>query len=80
VSFSDCDSKKGRIFNNADSFAISFDESWKKLQSMKKHEALSIEEKIKLVLGSMKDHPFIQENKSTAYEVAKFRIKLLNLD
>ena len=80
MSFSDCDPKRGRIFNNADSFAISFDESWRELQLKKKDEDLSIEQKINIVLETIKDHPFIQESKSTAYEVAKFRVKLLRLD
>ena len=62
---------KERTFNNADSFAICFDEEWKNL----KCEEESI--KINKVIDLLSDHPFVQSNPETALKIANFRIKLL---
>ena len=62
---------KDRTFNNADSFAISFDEEWQKLECA--DESL----KINKVIDLLSDHPFVQSNRETAFEIAKFRIKSL---
>ena len=62
---------KERTFNNADSFAISFDEEWQKL----KCEDESV--KINKVIELLSDHPFVQSNPDTALQIANFRIKSL---
>ena len=62
---------KERTFNNADSFAISFDEEWKKFEC--DDESLKINKVIEL----LSDHPFVQSNPDTAMKIANFRIKSL---
>tara|TARA_B100001121_G_C18414501_1_gene491688 strand:+ start:192 stop:395 length:204 start_codon:yes stop_codon:yes gene_type:complete len=62
---------KERTFNNADSFAMSFDEEWQKFEC----EDQSL--KINKVIELLSDHPFVQSNPETAYKIANFRIKLL---
>ena len=60
-----------RFFNNADSFAMFFDEEWQKLKC--EDESLKIIKVIELLA----DHPFVQSNPDLAYEIANFRIKSL---
>ena len=60
-----------RTFNNADSFAMSFDEEWQNLAC--EDESL----KIKKVIDLLSDHPFVQSNKEMAFQIANFRIKSL---
>ena len=62
---------KERTYNNADSFAISFDEEWQKLDC--DDESLKINKVIEL----LSEHPFVQSNPNTAIEIANFRIKSL---
>ena len=62
---------KERTFNNADSFAISFDEEWQKIEC--EDEILKINKVIEL----LSDHPFVQSNLDTAFKIANFRIKSL---
>ena len=66
-------------YNNADSFAMIFDEAWKKNKSKPK-ERLTIEEKIEKIIEENKDHPFIKSSRSEAINVAKFRLRLLQLE
>ncbi len=66
------------LFNNADSFAMEFDDAWKFLFKNEDIK-LSQEEKIKSTFERIKDHPFIKENPEKAIDIAKFRIKLLSL-
>tara|TARA_B100000700_G_C14207508_1_gene473232 strand:+ start:235 stop:477 length:243 start_codon:yes stop_codon:yes gene_type:complete len=68
-----------RLFNNADSFAISFDAYWKKLQTNQDLSKLEEDEKIQITLEAIKYHPFIKEQPTKAIQIAKFRIRLLNL-
>jgi hypothetical protein len=72
-------SGKERVFNNADDFAIAFDQAWKKCHHQPQEGKVSNEEKIKIVFEEIKDHPFIMESPSMARQVAEFRIRLLNL-
>ena len=58
-------------FNNADSFAMSFDEEWQRL------ECEDESSKINKVIELLSDHPFVQSNPETAYKIANFRIKSL---
>ena len=62
---------KERTFNNADSFAMSFDEEWQKIEC--EDESL----KINKVIDLLSDHPFVQSNREIALEIANFRIKSL---
>ncbi len=66
------------FFNNADSFAMAFDNAWRKAD-LEEIKNLKEEQKIKKVLSLIKDHPFLQNSYSQAEKVAKFRIRLLNL-
>ncbi len=69
----------GNLYNNADSFAILFDEAWKK-NKFDEEESLTSEEKIKKIIKDNKDHPFIKNYPSQALSVAKFRLRLLKLE
>tara|TARA_Y100001968_G_C19012778_1_gene551429 strand:+ start:277 stop:480 length:204 start_codon:yes stop_codon:yes gene_type:complete len=65
--------------NNADSFAMAFDEAWKQGISNPEVQKMTQEKKIDLALSKIPDHPFLTNNPSEAREVAKFRIRLLSL-
>ena len=62
---------KERTFNNADSFAMSFDEEWQRIEC--EDESL----KIKKIIDLLSDHPFVQSNPERAFEIANFRINSL---
>ena len=68
------------LMNNADSFAMVFDQLWKTYISKQDQSELNEVEKIQLVLSKMEEHPFVINSPDQATEVAKFRIKLLDLD
>ena len=72
------DSTTDRVFNNADSFAMVFDATWRKLAEKKTYGTL--EEKVTSALDAMSDHPFMISSPETARQVANFRIRLLELD
>ena len=59
---------KGKLYDNADSFAMSFDEEWNKFDC----ENLSF--KIDKVLENLSDHPFLVSNPENARKMAEFRI------
>ena len=59
---------KDKLYDNADSFAISFDEEWKKVDC--KDSILKIEK----VLELLSDHPFLISNPENARKMAQFRI------
>jgi len=59
---------KDKTYDNADSFAISFDEEWKKF------DCNDINEKIDKVIEILSEHPFVISNPINARKVAKFRI------
>ena len=70
-----------RLFNNADSFAMAFDDAWKKLVSDQNFKDLSQDKKISLIFEShIENHPFLIENPDQALQVANFRIRLLGLN
>ena len=58
-------------FNNADSFAMSFDDEWAKF------ECSDINLKIQKTIEKLSDHPFVINNPEMAKNVANFRINLL---
>ena len=59
---------KDKTYNNADSFAICFDEAWQKFNCN------DIDEKIDKVIEILSDHPFVISNVKNARNIAKFRI------
>ena len=59
---------KDKTYNNADSFAISFDEEWQKVSCN------DIAKKIDKVIEILSDHPFVISNLDNAIKIAKFRI------
>ena len=73
-----------RLFNNADSFAQVFDETWQRLKAREAagSEAASsdpISGRLERVLAQVADHPFAEANPELARQVAEFRIRLLGL-
>tara|TARA_A100001388_G_scaffold230731_1_gene182862 strand:+ start:511 stop:714 length:204 start_codon:yes stop_codon:yes gene_type:complete len=59
---------KDKLYDNADSFAISFDEEWKNIDC----EDLFL--KIDKVFENLSDHPFFVSNPENARKIAEFRI------
>ena len=59
---------KDKAYDNADSFAISFDEEWEKVSCS------DIAKKIDKVIEVLSDHPFVISNLNNARNIAKFRI------
>ena len=59
---------KGKLYDNADSFAISFDEEWKNI------DCEDSRLKIDKVLEHLSDHPFLVSNPENARKMAEFRI------
>ena len=59
---------KGKLYDNADSFAMSFDEKWENIDC----EDLRL--KIEKVLELLSDHPFLVSNPENAKKLAEFRI------
>lgn len=62
---------KDKHYNNADSFAISFDEEWRKVN------CVDINQKIDMIIKILSDHPFVISNPDNARDIAKFRIYTL---
>ena len=59
---------KDKTYNNADSFAISFDEEWQKVDCNDKAQ------KIDKVIEILSEHPFVISNLDSAKNIAEFRI------
>ena len=57
-----------KLYDNADSFAMSFDEEWKNIHC----EDLRL--KIDKVLELLSDHPFFVSNPENARKIADFRV------
>ena len=72
------EANSGNSYNNADSFAMAFDEAWKDCK-LEKNKDINIEEKIKITFEKIKTHPFLIENPIQSKNLALFRIKLLGL-
>ncbi len=66
------------LYNNADSFAIAFDEAWNAC-ALGNDKDIDIEERIKITFDKIKTHPFLIENPIESRNIALFRIKLLGL-
>ena len=54
---------KDRTYNNADSFAISFDEEWQKVNCN------DINQKLNKVIDNLSDHPFVISNFDNARKI-----------
>ncbi len=67
------------LYNNADSFAIAFDEAWKDCERGN-DKNIKIDEKIRITFEKIKTHPFLIENPIQSKSIALFRIKLLGLN
>ena len=59
---------KDKLYDNADSFAMSFDEAWEKIAC----DDLRL--KIDKVFEILSDHPFLLSNPKNARKMAEFRI------
>ena len=59
---------KDKLYDNADSFAMSFDEEWKNIDC----DDLIL--KIDKVFELLSDHPFLISNPENARKMAEFRI------
>ena len=59
---------KNRLYNNADSFAMSFDEEWENI------DCDDIRSKIDKVFELLSGHPFLISNPENARKIAEFRI------
>tara|TARA_Y100000994_G_C15443112_1_gene339254 strand:+ start:278 stop:481 length:204 start_codon:yes stop_codon:yes gene_type:complete len=59
---------KDKTYNNADSFAKSFDEEWQKINCN------DIDQKIDKIIEILSDHPFVISNPENVRNIAKFRI------
>ena len=59
---------KDRLYDNADSFAISFDEEWNNVHCN------DLRLKIDKVFEILSDHPFLISNPENARKMAEFRI------
>ena len=59
---------KDKTYNNADSFAISFDEEWQKV------DCNDTVQKIDKVIEILSEHPFVISNLDNAKNIAEFRI------
>ena len=59
---------KDKYYDNADSFAMSFDEEWKNI------DCEDLQLKIDQVLELLSDHPFLLSNPDNARKMAEFRV------
>ena len=59
---------KDKLYDNADSFAISFDEEWQNIVC----EDLRL--KIDKVFELLSDHPFLVSNPENSRKIAEFRV------
>ena len=59
---------KGKLYDNPDSFAMSFDEEWENI------DCADLRLKIDKVFELLSDHPFLISNPENARRMAEFRI------
>ena len=59
---------RDKLYDNADSFAMSFDEGWKNI------DCDDLRLKIDNVVEILSDHPFLISNPENAKRMAEFRI------
>ena len=71
--------KPGQLFDNPDSYAMVFDEAWRRLEGTREGAELTAEAKKQRAMAACADHPFALSNPAMAGQVADFRIRLLGL-
>jgi len=59
---------RDKLYDNADSFAMSFDEQWEKI------DCEDSRLKIDKVFECLSEHPFLSSNPENARKIAEFRI------
>ena len=59
---------KDKLYDNADSFAMSFDDEWKRI------ECDDLRLKIDKVFKVLSEHPFLVSNPENAKNMAEFRV------
>ena len=59
---------RDKLYDNADSFAMSFDEEWEKI------DCEDSQLKIDKIFEILSDHPFLVSNPENARKMAEFRI------
>ena len=59
---------KNKLYDNADSFAMSFDEEWKNI------DCVDLQLKIDKVFEILSEHPFLVSNPENARKMAEFRV------
>ena len=59
---------KDKVYDNADSFAVSFDEEWQKLNCS------DLNLKIHKVIEILSNHPFVISKPDNAKKIAEFRV------
>ena len=59
---------KNKLYDNADSFAMSFDEEWENI------DCTDLRLKIDKVFEILSEHPFLLSNPQNARKMAEFRI------
>ena len=59
---------RDKLYDNADSFAMSFDEEWEKI------DCKDLRLKIDKVFELLSDHPFLVSDPENARKMAEFRI------
>jgi hypothetical protein len=59
---------RNNLYDNADSFAMSFDEEWKSI------DCDDLQLKIDKIFELLSDHPFLVSNPEIARKIAEFRI------
>ena len=79
MSFISPDAGTDRVFDNADSFAMVFDRTWKRLKGQDSDTAAG-DAFVDRVFEAMADHPFLVSSPEMARQVAAFRIRLLDLN
>jgi len=69
----------GRLYNNADSFAMAFDQAWNQWPGPAVITDRDRSQRLDAVLDSLAEHPFVKHSAERARDVALFRIRLLGL-
>ena len=79
MSFISPDAGTDRVFDNADSFAMVFDRTWKRLKAQMSDQTAG-DDFVDQVLEAMEDRPFLISSPDMARQVAAFRVRLLGLN
>lgn len=66
-----------QLFNNADSFGMSFDQAWQASLAADPSPDLSEAERLAAILDELRDHPFAINQPDLVAQVAAFRLRLL---